>query len=352
MKSVQGSTKRIERFSKFVHFFIALILGGFLSALGEKILDDLEALFQSPVYDNYIEANQIKDINKQIDSLKDKITIFNEKINQLKIGYNITNDNYLTEKDNYDDWIKTRRAIDNPEKDDELMKRLYKLEELNKALISWQKIIGNYQDSISQLEVQQRVLNNKIEELNQSTDLKYQKDLRAYENKIFLIRLIFAIPILAIGIFLFIKYRDVKYRAFIWGVIFFSVYIFFIGLVPYLPSYGGYVRSIVGIIVTIIIGYYLIKQISLYYERKSAELLSSREERIKKIKYDTAVKSYQLHTCPSCERDFQLIKDTDNKPNYCVHCGLLLFENCPHCQHRNFSHFIYCSACGKKLKPD
>ena len=59
--------------------------------------------------------------------------------------------------------------------------------------------------------------------------------------------------------------------------------LFFFGLVPYLPSYGGYIRYTIGIIVSGGLGYYAIKTIGKYIEDKQAELQVSTEERSKKV---------------------------------------------------------------------
>jgi hypothetical protein len=351
MKSIQGSNQRVDTFEKLVHLFIALILAGFLSALGNKVLNDLDRWYTAPIYTNYFDTTPASKINKDLALLNFNENRIGEKIAQMESGYNISLRIYNSEKESFDNWIKTRKTIGNPEQDSEIMNRLKKLDGLNGVKSSWQKNIDSFLDSLRLIQASKRQSTGELDKLKESATEKYNSDLRSYNLKIFLLRLIFSLPILVLGIFLFIKFRNNKYKAFIWGIIFFSLYVFFVGLVPYLPSYGGYVRYIVGIIVTIIIGYYLIQQIALYYERKNIELQKSMEERRDKIQYETAIKSYRLHTCPSCERDFYLTKDTDNKPNFCIHCGLLLFENCTNCGHRNYAHFEFCSSCGSHLKP-
>ena len=350
MKSIQGSSRRIENFSRIVHFFIALILGGFLSALGNKVLDDLDNWYVSPVYTDYEDTGKIEIIKNRSSAIDSRRLELKEKLSQLESGLASAVSNYNSEKESFNNWVKTRETIGDPNQDPEIKSKLKKLDELNEISSSWQTQINTLGDSLASLRQQEKLVDAELNDQVEIAEEKFNADLRTYRLKIFLIRLVFTLPILVLGLFLFMKYRDTKFKAFVWGVVFFSLYLFFIGLVPYLPSYGGYVRYIVGIVVTVVVGYYLIKQITIYFDRKKAELQKSMEERVDTIQYSTAFKSYQLHSCPSCEKDYHLIKDTDNKPNFCIHCGLLLFKNCSACGQRNYAHFEYCSSCGVELK--
>ncbi|OGP88939.1 MAG: hypothetical protein A2031_03435 [Deltaproteobacteria bacterium RBG_19FT_COMBO_43_11] len=347
------SATQFETISKFVLIIITVTLGIFLSSLGDKFLGDITKIFKAPAEKEFLSKEALDSITKKIDDTKLEINNLNEEKDRLSRTLLSANANYKSEKELFDAWIKTRKTLGSPGQDTQVLARIKIMDEMRMIRDKWNAKLTEINLLIDKARIDQAKLEQNKQDLHKKANDKYRQALRWYTLKIFLLRLLFALPILILGVYLVMKFRKSKYNALVWGYALFALYVFFIGLVPYLPSYGGYVRYSVGIIITVVIGYYVIKQLSAYTERKREELSKSTQERAKEIKYDTAAKAFLAQTCPSCERNFIIVQNTTDKdPNFCIHCGLKLFGKCSKCNQRNFVHFPFCSACGAEISID
>ena len=115
-------------------------------------------------------------------------------------------------------------------------------------------------------------------------------------------------------------------------------------LVPYLPSYGGYVRYIVGIALTALVGRQAIVALNRYLERQRRAEAMPAPQRRQGLGYDLALARLAKNVCPGCERPVDL---KDGKTDFCPHCGMGLFDHCGHCNARKSAFARFCQACGQ-----
>lgn len=352
------NSKKLERTSKFIYYSISLILCFFLILLSNNIIDDLDTATNRPELNSFENKTNLK-------NLEMKSSVIGIDLEKLFSGKSViektiatAKTNSTNEKQSFNNWIQTRKTLGSPDKDLEVISRARKLDILYEIEKKW-RLELNLQDAQIDKKVKtQELVQQKIEKEKEYAYKKYDESLKVYDLKVFLIRLLFVGPILALGIFFFIRYRKNKFWPLYFGFTLFSFYAFFIGLVPYLPSYGGYVRYAVGIILSGGLGYYAIKTIRRYIEEKQAEIKIPTQERSKNLKIEVAEKAFEAHFCPSCGKDFMIrkweapLKSSENQTyklmtDFCRHCGLELFKNCKKCGNHNFSHLPFCASCGE-----
>ena len=239
--------------------------------------------------------------------------------------------------------MSTRRATERPEQDAELLARTKALDAIKQSENKAREELEKQEQT--NLEASQAVSNAEVE-MSQLRDAAYpqwQSAMRASELRVFLYRLAITLPLLVVAGWLFAKKRKSTWWPFVWGFIFFALFAFFVELVPYLPDYGGYVRYIVGIVVTVLLGRYAIIALNRYLEKQKQREAMPEVQRREELSYDVALERLSKSVCPGCERPVDL-KNTEI--DFCPHCGIGLFDHCGHCQTRKSAFSRFCHACG------
>ena len=355
---MEFNNKKLARTSRWVNYLIAAILCLFLIALANRVMWDVDDWKERPQISEF-ENQESKDaLDQEINKIEKNRNALTVERDDYQRTLNLVKQQNRDAKQSYDNWLMARSTIGSPDEDPEIREKLAELDEIAKVERDWNEKVVEIQTKISELSRERDAIENqKSEELEAAYALKREAD-RKYDFNIFLIRLVIVLPILLIAIWFIFRFRKHKYWPLFLGFVLFAFYAFFVGLIPYLPSYGGYIRFTVGIILSILLGIYFINKIRGFIERKKNELKESTTDRAKKVKYETAEKAFDDHMCPSCGKDFivrnwERAKNKKNPlenfsfvTNFCRFCGLELFKKCNNCNHDNYAHLPFCSNCG------
>lgn len=357
------NSKKLEKTSRLIYYSISIILCLFLVLLCNKIIDDIDSTSRRPLMESFENKAKLSQLTTKQNALNLQIENLSAQRSLIEKTIKTAEENYTSEKQSFDNWVQTRKTLGSPDKDQEVIDKAKRLDEIHKIKDAWKVKLEAKQTEIETVTKQNIALQKLVNDEKTEAENKFDSAVKHYDLKVFLIRLFIVAPILALGIFFFIRYRRHKFWPLYFGFTLFAFYTFFFGLVPYLPSYGGYIRYTVGIIVSGGLGYYAIKTIGKYIEDKQAELQVSTEERSKKVQMEVAEKALENHYCPSCGKDFIIkkwalpIKGEEIELQYvttdfCRYCGLELFSNCKKCENKNFAHLPFCSSCGTKTSKD
>lgn len=324
-------------------WLVSFIFAWFLIGLGDTVIRDLPKVEKHLSIEHYIDQQAAAPIRKEIKSLRREQLTIREQLDQAQLKLATRQNDYRAARTTYNNWVSTRGVTDQSNQDAEVIKRtkaLDQLKALERDALTTVEGLNQRQLDNNQRTSKQKAKLSKLESKARKTLIAAQKkqDIRA-----FLYRLALTLPLLLIAGWLFKKKRKTPYWPFVWGFIFFAGFAFFVELVPYLPSYGGYVRYIVGIALTIVIGRQAIISLNKYLEKQRLTEAMPDAERRETLSYDTALVRLGKNVCPGCERQVDF-KNTDN--DFCPHCGIGLHDYCGNCEARKSAFAKFCHKCG------
>lgn len=343
MNTAQKGLRTPERMFRIVLWIVAVIFAGFLIGLGSLVVRDLPTVDERVALSDFIDKGKadaldssMRDIEKQEKAGADRLASLNLQQQSARAAY-------ASAKGAFQNWIATRVSTQRSDQDPEVIKRTRELDELAAASRRAETAVEGAR--ANQLAFAQKLAGQRSARttLDDAARGPYEAAMRRMEMRVFLIRLAITLPPLAVAGWLFVKQRKSRWWPFVWGFIFFAAFTFFVELVPYLPSYGGYVRYLIGIAITILVGRYAIVAMQRYLERQRAAEQLSEAVRRQALSYEHAIKSMNAGVCPGCERGFKV---HEGQTSFCMHCGMKLFEQCPVCDSRKNAFFHYCPNCG------
>lgn len=343
-----NSTRRPAFLFGIVMWILSFVMAAFLIQLGSSVIKDVPLSSDPIVYEDFIDTEKSADLRAKTDANRAGIVVAQRTIEDLKAKRTTARNEYQSARTAFNNWLKTRTATEAESQNPEVIKRTQQLDALNTLQRDAARKVEAASADLTTLERTARDLRNQQSALRLAAQAPYDAAIRAQTLKTFLIRLAITLPLLLISAWLILKQRQSAYWPLFRGFIFFSLFAFFVELVPYLPSYGGYLRSIVGIVLVGIAGKYIIAAMRRYLENKKQEESKTETERRKTITYETALKKMSANQCPSCDRKFATGKDQSN--DFCVHCGFCLFDNCTSCDARDNSFHKFCGSCGSDKK--
>ena len=333
-----------ERLFRLAMWIVSLVFASFLIGLGGTIIGDLPRIEEPLTIEQFADQSALQPARAQIQRLRDAERELSDRREQAILQLTAVTNAYQSARSAYSNWITTRTATTDPTQDVEVLKRTRQLDELQarqrEVQVAFERIEKDLLDARQALAAQQRTEQQLVEGASHA----YASAVFRQEFRVFAWRLALTLPLLVIAWWLVMKKRHSEYWLLMRGFVLFAVFTFFVELVPYLPSYGGYVRYVVGIVMTAVGGHYIIRALRAYLVRRRQVEQQTETERRQALVSEDALKKVAANVCPACER--ALLTSGDVVPDYCVHCGLKLFDRCGGCDIRRNVFFLFCPKCG------
>lgn len=324
-------------------WLVAVIFAGFLIGLGGKVIDNLGGLDPAPTAQAMLEPAAAAQTRARIDSAARVREEAGRALDQAEQKHEVAQANTRSARETFHNWLATRHATVRPDQDAELIARTRALDGLAQdERTALAAVEAQRQVRLDAAQAEQKARQDYEALLEPARERAAQAARRA-ELHVFLYRLALTLPLLLAAGWLFRHKRNGTYWPFAWGFIFFALFAFFFELVPYLPSYGGYVRYIVGILLTVAGGRYAIRWLQTYLARQKAIEAMPGQQRKTGMRYDLVMGRIGKGLCPSCERPANY---KDETLAHCPHCGFQLFDRCPVCTVRKNALMRFCFSCG------
>ena len=332
-----------EKWFRFGLWIVAFVFASFLIGLGGTIVHNLPKVEHYYTLEDFIDKPAAETLRAELKAMQEQRQAAQDAHDQAQLKYNGARANSAAARDTFNNWLATRQVTKRAEQDSELIERTQALDELKMLERKALSAVERQQQSLLDARQAEAKAQRELRELEKTATEKLNVELRHQELRVFAYRLLLTLPLLGVAGWLFAKKRQSTWWPFVWGFIYFALFAFFVELVPYLPSYGGYVRYAVGIAITVLVGRYAIIALNRYLEKqKQAEALPDVERR-KELSYDTALARLSKKVCPGCERPIDL---SNTAIDYCPHCGICLFDHCGMCNARKSAFARFCHACG------
>jgi predicted RNA-binding Zn-ribbon protein involved in translation (DUF1610 family) len=333
-----------ERWFNLLLWVVALAFGGFLIGLGSLVVGDLPQVEQRYTVEQFLDADRSKAAADALRQTRRAQTDNRRQADQTQLALDAARSASEAARETFANWLKTRDATQRVDQDPGLIARTERLDGLKAAERAVEERLEALAKAALDLSEREEAQASLDADLRAQAQAARDAAERGQELRVFGYRLALTLPLLILAGWLLLKRRRTRNWPFIWGFAFAAAFAFFVELVPYLPSYGGYVQYGVGAIVTLIFGRAAINALHTYTERQKAAELRPHEERRTEIATDQALQRLAKKACPGCERPIDLANPA---ANFCPHCGIGIFEHCPACDQRKSTFERFCYACGK-----
>ncbi|MEO6092750.1 MAG: zinc ribbon domain-containing protein [Novosphingobium sp.] len=346
MKGIRGP----QRLYRLVLWLVSLVFAGFIVGLGNLVIGDLpmvdEQVVGAPPAQNAEQkhiAAEIAAVGLQRGRIEDRLAIARLQLEQAQRASSTGSDTFRA-------WIAARTATTDPAQDPEVLARTRQLEQLKTNERTIGATIAALENEALPLDQQAGALETRKARIEMDAIPAQERARFAQELRVFGLRLLLTLPMLAAAVWLVLKKRKSDYWPLMRGFVLAAVFVFFVELVPYLPSYGGYIRYGVGILLTLAAGHFLIRNMRTYLARRQEAEAQVEVERRRRVSHDEAFKKMAAKVCPGCDRPIATTGEAES--NFCVHCGMTLFDHCRACDTRKMAFFRYCMTCGVPAEED
>lgn len=333
-----------ERAFALVMWIVSLAFASFLIGFGSGVIADLPRLEDRLTPDQFADQTTLTSVRADLTRLQREERERIDERDRAQLDLTAATNAYQSARAAYGNWIATRTATTDPAQDPEVISRTRDLDALNARQRSAETVVEDINRALLGVQQSLGTLRLTEDDMLRTARTAYEQAVFWQQLRVFGFRLALTLPLLLLAGWMTLRKRRSDYWPLLRGFVIFAAFTFFVELVPYLPSYGGYVRNGVGILFTLVAGHYIIRGMRRFLAERRRLEQQTESQRRQALTPDEALRKMAAHVCPGCERSIKTGGDVP--PDFCVHCGLRLFDRCEQCATRRNMFFRFCPQCG------
>ena len=338
-----------ERAYRGVLWLVSIVFAAFIVGLGNLVIGDLPLVDQQVMAEPPVPTAEQQRIQQEISAIDVRRGAIDDQLEIERLQLEQAQTASTNGTETFRAWIATRTATTDPAQDSELIARTRALEQLKANERAIETSIAALENERLPMDQRLTALQDRAYQIEADALPAQERAMFMQDLRVFLLRLLITLPMLAIAVWMVVKKRKSDHWPLMRGFVLAAVFVFFVELVPYLPSYGGYVRYAVGIVLTIGAGHFLIKNMRSYLAKRQEAEAQAEQERRRHVSHEEAFKKVAAKICPGCDRPTATTGDAE--ANFCIHCGMTLYDRCTTCETRKMAFFRYCMTCGTPAEP-
>jgi len=338
-----------ERAYRGVLWLVSIVFAAFIIGFGNLIIGDLPLVEQQVVAEPLTPTAEQQRIQQESSAIGLRRSAIDDQLEIARLQLEQAQAASRSGTETFRAWIATRTATTDPAQDSELIARTRALEQLKANERAIESSIAELENESLPLDQRLTTLQERAYQIELDGLPAQERAMFMQELRVFLLRLLITLPMLAVATWMVMKKRKSDHWPLMRGFVLAAVFVFFVELAPYLPSYGGYIRFGVGIVLTLAAGHFLIKNMRSYLAKRQETEAQAEQERRRHVSHEEAFKKVAAKICPGCDRPTATTGDAE--ANFCIHCGMTLYDHCKACETRKMAFFRYCMTCGTPAEP-
>ena len=338
-----------ERAYRGVLWLVSIVFAAFIVGLGNLVIGDLPLVDQQVMAEPPVPTAEQQRIQQEMSAIDVRRGAIDDQLEIERLQLEQAQTASTNGTETFRAWIATRTATTDPAQDSELIARTRALEQLKANERAIETSIAALENERLPMDQRLTALQDRAYQIEADALPAQERAMFMQDLRVFLLRLLITLPMLAVAVWMVVKKRKSDHWPLMRGFVLAAVFVFFVELVPYLPSYGGYVRYAVGIVLTIGAGHFLIKNMRSYLAKRQEAEAQAEQERRRHVSHEEAFKKVAAKICPGCDRPTATTGDAE--ANFCIHCGMTLYDRCTTCETRKMAFFRYCMTCGTPAEP-